>query len=251
MPNVILTETMPLTVDITYSLRTLPLFWWLSRRHGEWGITLTKCLPTPPSWKASLRQRIPPWLFGIRYADFAICAGSEAEQHPLIGPSTKITRTVAPDVLRLKEVNGERPYDDAYAVFLDEAIDVPHPDYRRLNYAPPHKYTYLTQVKQLLNDIAQQTGLRMVIAMHPARPGGLGSVWWSFMPSMETPNVVAHASLVLAHSSTAVSFAVLLGKPVRIIIPDCLKGRPEGRNALAMQAALDRGDYRRRYLDAT
>ena len=248
---VILTETEPIVADITYGPRSVPLFFALSRRRGPWGIQRLHCLPEPPSWKAWLRALIPPWLMGIHYADFAICAGREAERHPLIGPQTEIRRTVAPDVRRLQEVTPTPPHPQPYAVFLDEGIDVPHPDYVRLQYAPPNKYEYLTQLKQLLHAIEQELGVRMVIAMHPCRPAGLGSVWWSFVPATETPNLVAHAALVVAHSSTSVSFAVLLGKPVRILIPDCLKGRPEEANAKAMRAALAQGDYVRRYLDAT
>ena len=60
--------------------------------------------------------------------------------------------------------------------------------------------------------------------------------------------MIAHASRVLAHSSTSIGLAVLLKKPIEIIELLCLLDRPEGRLMIAMKQALARGDYATRYL---
>ena len=69
-------------------------------------------------------------------------------------------------------------------------------------------------------------------------------------PSSDTAFLIAHSSLVIAHSSTAIGMAVLLRKPIKLVIPHCLIGRPEQRHIEAMGDALERGreDYITRYL---
>jgi hypothetical protein len=230
-----LTWAGPVLARLSYRPQTWLLFLALSWRPGQWGLRRLQVLPEPPrSWARRLFDAIPVWLLGLRYADFALCAGTEAERHPLIGPQTVILRACAEDVFKLNRRAMESPaIPRPYAVFLDEAIDLPHPDYRRLHLTPPDSTTYRAE----LTDILATSPCPVIEAPHPCRG----------VPT-DTMNLIAHAAFVLAHSSTAVSLAVLLGKPVRIIIPDCLKGRQEGRNALAMQAALARGDYLTRYL---
>lgn len=231
----IIHETGTILINVNYRLSTIPFFWALSRRHGRWGFQRVHCLPEPSSWKTTLKYALDPRLFGIRDADFAICAGTVAERYPLIGPSTTILRTCAPDVFRLHEVKPNPPYRQPYAVFLDEEIAPPHRDYEILGRRPPDAHIYRQEMDQLLKEMVDVIHMPIITA---------------FQARQETPNLVYHSSYVLAHSSTAVSFAVLWNKPLEILIPLCLRGRPEGRNAQAMKTALAKGyqDYTTLYI---
>lgn len=227
-----ITPTNPLLISESYRPSTLPLFFALSRRKAPYGISRTHCLPHQPSWRFLLRNAVDPAWLGIRQADFAICAGTVAMHHPLIGERTTILQTCAPDVFRMDEVKPDPPYPQPYAVFLDEAITEPHRDYRTLAYAPPAASQY---VAELHNEFAK-VGIPVISSY---RTPGEGS---------GTANLVFHSSLVLAHSSTAVSFAVLFKKPIKILNLPCFKGRPEERHATAMSWALMHEDYVKRYL---
>ena len=226
-----LTLTEPILVDLPYTPATLPLFWWLSWRRAPYGLVRTKCLPHVPSWKFHLRNAVDPAWMGIRQADFAICAGTVAMHHPLIGERTTILQTCAPDVFRMDEVKPDPPYPQPYAVFLDEAIAEPHRDYRTLGYAAPPAAQY---VKELQIEFAKLS--MPVISSYRMRGEGSG-----------TANLVFHSEIVLAHSSTAVSFGVLFKKPITILNLPCFKGRLEERHARAMNDALCSASTMRRY----
>ena len=229
-------DTAILIVKTAYQLHNLGLFRAVSKRRGPWGLHRVQCLPeSHGSWQRRLRDAIPPWLLGIRQADFVICAGTESVKHPLIGPQTDLIWTDAPDVFRAQHI-GPRPWTNRYALFLDEEIDHPHADYGTLRYSPPDAWAYRFEMERLLDRVEQQTGL---------------TVHWAYRENGNTPTLAAHADLVLGHSSTAFSFAVLFNKPTRVLIPDCFRGRPELAHALAMQEALqDYDSYERKYLYA-
>ena len=229
-------DTALLLVKLAYQPRNLKAFRCVSQRRGPWGLHRVQCLPEGHgSWKRCLRDAIPPWTLGIRPADFVICAGTMGEVHPLIGPKTERIWTDAPDVFRAQQV-GPRSFKHRYALFLDEDIEGPHQDYQRLGYAPPDAWSYRFEMEQLLKHVALKTSL----PVHRA-----------YRENGQTPTLVAHAELVLGHSSTAFSFAVLFEKPTQVLIPDCFHGRPEERHAIAMQEALkDYDGYKRKYLYA-
>ena len=229
-------DTAILLVKTAYTPRNIGVFRAVSHRQGPWGLHRVQCLPeSHGSWKRWLRNATPQWLTGIRPADFAIVAGTAAEEHPLIGPQTDLIKTDAPDVFLAQEI-GPRPFKHRYAIFLDEDIEGPHQDYHRLRYAPPEVWAYRLEMEQMLERVTRRTGL----LVHRA-----------YRENGQTPTLVAHAELVLGHSSTAFSFAVLFDKPAQVLIPDCFHGRPEERHALAMQEALkDYVGYKRKYLYA-
>ena len=205
----------------------------------KWGLHRIQCLPGERHnwlWKYA----------GIRPADFALCAGTEAEKHPLIGPHTAILRCCSPEVFRLDEIDNEAP-PHPYMVFLDEATDLPHPDYARLRRTPPDRITYLMQLDSVLKRLEWRYELPIVIAQHPARRGPFPLKDYPAHNNV-TPTMIAHASCVLAHSSTSIGVAVLLKKPIEIIELLCLLDRPEGRLMIAMKHALARSDYATRYL---
>ena len=234
-------------------LVNLPCAWsklrQLSWRKGiRWGLLRITCLPRPlRSLAAWLYHALPICMFGVRHADFVLCAGTEGANHPLVGPETMQLHTCAPDVFHRDDgVSDRAVFPEPYAVFLDEAIAVPHPDYALLHQTPPDSRVYdrelIDAFQRARLSHASGDNLPIMHAPHPSQVS-LHSADW------HTPNLVAHASWIVAHSSTAVSFAVLRNKPITILHLPCLQGRSEGRHAHAMEAALKNyADYTQRYL---
>ncbi|MBI5885829.1 MAG: hypothetical protein HZB85_04515 [Deltaproteobacteria bacterium] len=100
-------------------------------------------------------------------------------------------------------------------VFLDEAL-TNHPDFSILGIRPIGAGPYFKSMCRLFDAVERQTGLKVVIAAHPRSAcedmqdayGGREII------KGKTIDLVARASLVVAHTSTAVSFAVLFARPL-------------------------------------
>jgi len=103
------------------------------------------------------------------------------------------------------------------AVFLDEAF-VSHPDKLRVLGLSevPGAEVYFEKMTQLFNRIEQQTGLNVIIAAHPRvqYQNEWGDREVVYHQSLEQ---VAQAKIVVAHSSTSVSLAVLFDRPLLLV----------------------------------
>ena len=114
---------------------------------------------------------------------------------------------------------GVVPQPEPIAVFLDEGA-VNHPDFALLgeSSADLSAEAYSASVRRVFDEVERRTRLRVVVAAHPR-------VDYSSQPPFfgegdvvvgETVDLVARSSAVLAHASTAVSFAALFDKPLLI-----------------------------------
>lgn len=100
-------------------------------------------------------------------------------------------------------------------VFLDEAA-THHPDFELLKIKPLDGQKYFPSMRRLFDLLEKKTGLRVVVAAHPRSkyenmPGVFGG---REIVKGKTVDLVAKSSMVIAHSSTSVSFAVLFDKPI-------------------------------------
>lgn len=103
-------------------------------------------------------------------------------------------------------------------VFLDEAL-THHPDFSILGISPVDAGPYFRSMRALFDIIEERTGLKVAIAAHPRSlyddmPDAFGK---REIVKGKTIDLVARASLVIAHTSTAVSFAVLFNKPLVLV----------------------------------
>lgn len=107
---------------------------------------------------------------------------------------------------------------DGTCVFLDEAAS--HPiDFTVLGIKPLGPEEYHRSMNGLFDTIESKTGLRVVIAAHPRSkyeemPGLYGS---RELVRGKCVELVASSSMVVAHASTALSFAVLFNKPILLV----------------------------------
>ena len=111
------------------------------------------------------------------------------------------------------------PAPQKTCVFLDEAA-THHPDFAILGERPLDEEPYFREMRAFFDAIEAATGLKVVIAAHPrsdygSRPGAFGD---RAIVKDRTLDLVAESSLVVAHATTSVAFAVLFQKPVRFLL---------------------------------
>lgn len=115
----------------------------------------------------------------------------------------------------LKLKNNLNIKENNYAVFLDEDI-INHSDLflEGLN-KPVTEIQYYKSLKFFFNKIENESGIKVKIAFHPKRKKEIPNLLKEFIYTFEnTAELVMNSKLVLAHSSTAISFAVLFKKPI-------------------------------------
>lgn len=240
----------PVLITISYTEQTIPMLRVLSQRDEPYGVLVHGVVPSQHSQWRYWRNLVSRWMSDVRPADFLIGCGSVSTQHPLVGWRTKRYMAMAPDMERwLQPVKLPVTTQKPYIVFLDEAIDLPHPDYALSGRTPPDALDYGKQMERMLELWEARSQYPIVIAAHPCRPFVPARLFGRRTYFHRTCDLVKSASYVLCHSSTSMSYAVLSGIAGWALLPDCLQGRPEGANTLAMHDALqDYQTYRTRYL---
>lgn len=118
-----------------------------------------------------------------------------------------------------------RPAEDGTCVFLDEGA-TGHPDDIILNTGPLEAATYWRSMARLFDAIEARTGLLVRIAGHPRMDYSkhLDAFGGREIVTGRTVELVSRASLVVAHASTSVAFAVLFDRPLLIVRTDGMTG---------------------------
>jgi hypothetical protein len=113
-------------------------------------------------------------------------------------------------------------------VFLEEGM-VEHPDYHKLNirpYCTPEKY--YNAMNKLFKQIEKDLGVPVIIAANP-REKKLTELRGYFNGRKvihgDTPKLVRDSMMVIAHSSTSISFPILWKKPLLIVTTKELEKR--------------------------
>lgn len=111
-------------------------------------------------------------------------------------------------------------------VFLDED-HTNHPDFYLLGMAPLNQDEYLLSMNRFFDYIEKKTGLSVVVAAHPKsrftendHPYGERA----FIKN-KTIHLVAKSKMVIAHSSTSISYPVLFHKPLLLVFNNVMKSR--------------------------
>ncbi len=190
---------------------------------------------------AKLLGRMSQKMRNSKYNSFApqfIIAGAicDKKKFPRVNENTKIVwaHTLDYDLfLDYQRRKPSSPMAEKYMVFLDECCPF-HPDYAvEGNPANPFRSPaeYYDELNQELSMLEEKFKMQVVIAAHPRAP-------YDTMPNLfggrrvlkgKTIDLVAHSECVLAHSSTAINFAVLFRKPIIFLMPTKVKGGYYGR----------------------
>jgi len=100
-----------------------------------------------------------------------------------------------------------------YAVFLDQNLPY-HPDFVILGLRTVDPERYGAQINESLSGIESRTGLPVVIAPNPKWANARVDFGSRKIVAGATAELVRKSSLVVAHYSNSISFAVLFRKPV-------------------------------------
>lgn len=157
--------------------------------------------------------------------DFFCAAGEFAEQmaHPLLGPNTKLIPIQSFDFDRMWEVAGLSvpAFEKPFAVFLDQLLPS-HPDYLACGVDPfIEADDYYPGLREIFGAIETKYSCVIIVAAHPRYELSHMETAVHFGGRLvlknQTPLLIANCCLVIAHTSTALSFGVLAGKPLLLI----------------------------------
>lgn len=235
---------------ISYEGRTLDLFSLLTKHKCRTAVFARGAVPLPARSAQSLllkacRAIDPAFLItflknqyarlqkrcgAIKYYDFVFNAGELGFQ--AIGYGNQIDRSNSRiidinsfDFDRFVQSRGhvESPKEE-YVVFLDEYLPY-HPDFQMLGVATVKPDEYYRSLNRFFDAVESKFDVKIVIAAHPK-----ASLYKSQNPFDgrniffdKTAELTRFSKFVLAHCSTAISFAVLNQKPIFFIYNDLLK----------------------------
>ena len=126
--------------------------------------------------------------------------------------------------LQIKDFQSKRQ-EEPFAVFVDQDL-VTHPDLKiSYNGAPVTESNYYPALINFFNNFKNLTGLNIKFAVHPRSRNKkishlLQGIDYSFG---NTRDLIKDSSLVLTHTSTAISLAMLFKKPTIILTSNELK----------------------------
>jgi len=168
----------------------------------------------------SLVARLPLGLQGIPFAAACIHGGEQSRtKGMLIGPTTRAVAAHAPDWEVIRQLADTPANPTSTAIFLDQFLPF-HPDLQETGGRWPVAGPYFSALRTLFSRIEDELGLEVVVAVHPrsdypARGGDLFG--GRRLIQGNTAALVRDCRLVIAHHSTAISFAVASDKPVLLV----------------------------------
>ena len=117
------------------------------------------------------------------------------------------------------------PVQSRYALFIDGCIALAS-DYTLLGISPPvESESYHALLRQAFDRLEQTTGLQVIVAAHPNGNdiGGYASLFGERPVYFDmTAELCSQSDLVLAHTSTALSYAALWTKPLIVLTSQTL-----------------------------
>ena len=182
-------------------------------------------------WNKMVMSMLPFRWLGIKPARILLVAGTGCRKYNFpIDKDTEILNVHSLDYDEYLKKKDEKYIKRPIAVFLDSSIPF-HPDWECGNAKPRmDSAKYYSLLSCLFDKIEKELELEVVIAAHPRSK-------YEEMPDCfgrrecvrnRTIELVRESSLVLTHSSTAVTFANLLFKPIVFLtmaeFEDCVLG---------------------------
>ena len=169
---------------------------------------------------------IPTWVFGVRHANVAFAGGDKSRfSNPLIGLRTQVVNIHVNDYDTFLENPPSKSLGEKYAVFIDQNLP--------LNTDPLYTKTarvvtvsnYFPSLTKFFDRLERELGIPVKSAVHPRAeydsvPGVFGG---RELLKGKTAGLVNDSSLVIAHYSYAINFAVLYKKPLIFITTNELK----------------------------
>jgi len=159
--------------------------------------------------------------------DYLILGGKAALDHMLAKKAKKIIKGHSFDYdifFKLKNITVTKKFEP-YAVFLDQCLPFnPGPQIRGEK-AIVTKDKYFPALNNFFNDFEAKTGLKVIFAAHPRSRYDLYPEYLYGRKYLlnKTAELIINSKIVLLHSSTSLSFAVLYEKPMVFLTSDEIK----------------------------
>jgi len=111
-------------------------------------------------------------------------------------------------------------------VFLDED-HTNHPDFFLMGIAPLNEAEYVASMNSFFDYVEKRIGCSVVIAAHPKSRFSATNHPYGGREFIQgnTLQLVAQSKLVIAHSSTSISFPVLFNKPIALVVTGEMENR--------------------------
>ena len=159
-------------------------------------------------------------------ADFALVSGTSWQRDPRFAQARRKIEAHSFDYERFRQINTQPAASEftsagPYAVYLDEDI-AGHEDNEEVGLASPASaQRFYPALARLFDRFESATGMRVLIAAYPSnRPGATAHFGARQVVMGRTAELIRGASLIFAHASTAISFAVLWRRPLIFLTSD-------------------------------
>jgi hypothetical protein len=236
-----------------YHPRALPVYRALGRYGLHYGVVMVNALPrvsvasngnsrltrlarlTPAKAVWYVVRHLPYRVLGVPTASLVVAGGSQSLLSMAgLFPISEQTETLWAHSFDYDTYLEERARTSAdlplpYAVFLDEYLPF-HPDYKYLNLSPPSTpEAYFPPLCRFFETLERHLGWPVVVAAHPRaryedHPDHFGG---RRVLRGRTAALVRDASLVVAHASSALSFAALFRRPVIFATTPSVSAHPQ------------------------
>lgn len=166
-----------------------------------------------------IMRKIPYFILRVRAADFLFLDVQRVGIISPVGKGTKVIYHHSPDydyyLLELAK-NKKNSSSDNLAIFLDQYIPFHH-DFLCIegNYSFDVKEYYLL-LRNFFNYLEIKYKIKIIIALHPRAEQQERKGWFGNREVIKnnTVELVSNCQFVMAHFSTAISYAVLFKKPL-------------------------------------
>lgn len=168
------------------------------------------------------KNKLNNTIYSFTY-DVAVVGGLESSKN--IRAKKKIYAHSMDYDTYLKIRSNKKENKNSYAVFVDQDLST-HPDYKILNLDTPiTEKNYYPALVKFLKNFQDRTGLNVIFATHPkSRSKNLQDLLKGLNYSIgNTAELIKDSSLVLLHSTTAISFPILFKKPIIILTSEELR----------------------------
>ncbi len=226
-------------IIIKYSRKSFFLFRTLSKHSIKYCTFIANALPIPSKLREIILHRIaglsiekfinvlflmiPPKLLGVNDATVILAGGNKSisNYNNPRNSESKIFWIHALDYDLYLQDKREEPYKkEKYAVFLDEYLPF-HPDYIMYGLlSPTGPDDYYPVLNKFFSKVENKFNVKVVIAEHPRSHYGDHTNYYESRECIkgETSKLIKNSEFVIAHSSTAINFAVLFEKPIIFVI---------------------------------
>ena len=114
-----------------------------------------------------------------------------------------------------KKISNKHKKEKNYHIFIDQNWPF-HKDFDTWN-ALENSEKYFSELRNFFDYLENKTGKKVKVALHPRTKNNVGDYGKRELIKDDTGYLIYNSDLVIAHSSTAISFAVMMNKKILLL----------------------------------